>query len=311
MKSYYQAIIIFIVFLSSAASLIFSGLSLTKAVSYQIAAAQLFFSELQKGDVVSASFALTSSVILNVILPLLPFMLLSAFGFVLVLYFKPRTKYLFASLTLVTVFAFLIKPSIAIVFACLGFFILIAPINFEEKQGFRNGYSFSSHMLRYFNLFVALGLFMALYINPNFEPFAKEQTVLLITEFMPNSTESAIVQKDIAKDFVTRAASGVSESINREYAKLNISDQCRDVKDAVDRGIENYKNSIISEIEKGDITSIDLEKQISDMEIFSSLAKSLPLITALMLLFVLEIMKPFVSLAAGLLYSVLEQEIKP
>ncbi len=308
-RNFYKEIVIFIIFFSSIASLIFSGLSLEKSITYPNVVSGLFLSELQKSNVVSAVLVTAKSIFFEVVLPLLPFLILMSSGFASVLYFKPDNKKLALTLVAVAVFSLLLSHAIVIFFICLGLFVLVLPIDFIEREGFRNGYSFSSQMMKYLIILISIGLFFSIYLVPDFEEKSKNQIISGITSVIPSANEMSIIQKDAAKDFITQAAAGVSNNIKNAYSSLNetMLNQCKDVISSVDIGIENYKNSIISEIDKGNITTIDLKNQISQMSIISSLAKAYPLTAAFMFLFLLEFLKPFISLVGGLVYYILEK----
>lgn len=304
--------VLFAVFFLSITTLAFSGLSVSKAISAQNDVMNLFVSSAAT-DILSAIIA---SIIytLQMLLPLLPFLVFSAIGFFLILYLNADYKSLLAALVCVALLSFLVKPSLAILLAALGFLpSLLIKKTFEPRStALKSVNAFVSSCLRWLNIFVVFGLFLAVYAIPNYEKIAEQQMLQSMSTFMPDLGKLQQYQTEQAKEFVDQAYTGLRLAGDAEYANLSLALQteCSPAKDAIYSGIESYKNAIISQLGGGgtEIGAEQLTEQvIKATPALSAVFKALPLLAAVSLFFLLELLKPFLVLLAGAAFLLLSR----
>lgn len=299
-------------FALAVASLAFSGLSAGNAVSMQNELTGVFLKSAQS-SVVAAIADSAVFILQKIILPLSPFLVLSALGFSAVLWFKPDTKKLAAALAasaafvLAISFALNITPALLII--SLGYFALLLPIEFEErKTGFKTGFAFASYMFRYLNIAVAVAVFAAISAMPDFDKSAEQQMVSGVAALLPNINQLQQAQSEAAIKFIDQASGSVKNIVDNEYFAMGADAQaaCSRYRDSVKSGVESYRTDLMARLQDGnaDIGTEQLAQEVfSKVGIFSAMAKALPLITALSLLALLELLKPAIALIGGAAYS--------
>lgn len=300
--------LVFVLFFSAVLSLVFSGLSLTKAISLQNEVSVLFFQELQSKEVSAALVSSISFILNNAVLPLLPFIFLSVIGFSSIIYFKPETKYLFAVLTAVLAASVLIKFSLAIAIICLGYFpsaILLKGLE-EKKTAFKTASSFTSSCLRYLNIFIALGVFLGILMMPNFEKLAEQGILSSISGLLPQDLQQA--QAGLVKTFVEQNMLSAKNIVDNEYAMLGAPQQCKDFRDNVHAGLENYKTQVIAQLQNISVGQQDLS-QLPQFGFLSVFTKTIPLTAAIAIFFLFELLKPLFAAFAGLIYKFAKEKV--
>jgi len=311
-KTFLPPLLIFALFFSAVASLAFSGLSAGEAVSMQNGLIAVFLKSAQTS--IAAAMADSAIFVLqNIILPLLPFLLLSALGFSAVLRFKPGTKKLAAALAASAACALAmslvlgVTPAILII--SLGYFALLLPIEFEErKTGFMTGYAFVSYMFRYLNIAVAVAVFAAILMVPDFDKAAERQMISGVGALLPDIGQLQQAQNDAASSFINEASASVNNIVETNYAALPESNRsyCAGFKGSINSGVDSYKSQLLSQLQTGNasIGTEQLAQEVfSKVGVFSAIAKATPLIAALSLLALLELIKPLLALAGGAAYS--------
>jgi len=311
-KTFLPLVLIFALFFSAVASLMFTGLSAGDAVSMQNELIAVFLKSIQS-SIVAAIADSAFFILQKIILPLLPFLLLSALGFSAVLWFKPGTKKLAAALAAsaacVLALSFVLNITPAILIISLGYFALLLPIEFEErKTSFRTGYAFVSYIFRYLNIAVAAAVFVAILAMPDFDKSAEQQMISSINALLPDIGQLQQAQNDAASSFITQASASVNNIVDAEYAALPGGNRsyCSGFKSGINSGIDSYKSQLLSQLQSGNasIGTEQLAKDVfSKVGVFSAIAKALPLIAALSLLALLELIKPLLALAGAAAYS--------
>ncbi|MFZ3077888.1 MAG: hypothetical protein WA139_05505 [Candidatus Aenigmatarchaeota archaeon] len=315
-KTFLPPALIFGVFTLAVASLAFSGLSAGNAVSMQNELMAIFLKSVQS-SIVAAMADSAFFILQKIILPLLPFLLLSALGFSAVLWFKPDTKKLAAALAAsaacVLALSLVMNITPAILIISLGYFALLLPIEFEERKTiFKTGYAFSSYMLRYLNIAVVVAVFAAILTMPDFDKSAEQQMISGVSILLPDIGQLQQAQNDAASSFVTQASASVNNIIDSEYSLLATGKrmECSQFKDNVKTKVDSYKSQLLSQFQSGNasIGTEQLAKDVfSKVGVFSAMAKATPLIAALSLLALLELIKPLLALAGGAVYSLLNK----
>lgn len=285
-------------FIFSGLALSFSGLSIIKSIWLQNSLMEIFMQEVQQATVFSA-IVTTAIYVIKSILPLLPFLFLAGAGFVLCMHFKPKIKFLLPILLAVFIINLLIKPSIVMAAVCLGFLpVILVSKTFEERKSvFKTAKGFTSSCLRWLNIFVVIGLFLAIYYMPNYEQIGQQQMETTIGSFIP--TDISQIQIGL----MSQVGSAFTSSINEEWSKLSLETRtkCASAKDAMLKGIENYNvQQEGAPLQQGP----SLQQGImSAIPIFSVFAKMLPLTTAIAAFVLLEILRPLIAIVIGFGYS--------
>lgn len=304
--------LIFALFASAVLSLALSGLSVGGAVSMQNGLIAAFLKSAQS-SVVAAITDSAVFILQNAVLPLVPFLILSTLGFLSVLWFEPDSKMLAAALAGVSVvmlaLAAALNRSPAFFIISLGYFALLLPIEFEEKRtAFRTGQSFASYMLRFANIAAAVSIFAAILMMPDFDKVAEQQMISSVTTLLPDMRQLQEAQNGVASTFIAQASSDVKNIVGTSYAAMPSGEQaqCSGFKDNINSGIDSYKSQILAQVQSGNssIGTEQLAQQVfSKVGIFSAIAKSLPLISAISLFVLLEFLKPFLAIFGGAVYS--------
>lgn len=305
-------VLLFTIFFLSMIALVFSGLSVSRALTAQNDVMNLFVLEAGK-NIVSAIVA-AAFYILQTLLPLLPFLILASIGFFLILYLQTDYKILLAALASVIILSFAIKPSLAVLLAAAGFLpSLLIKKTFEPRPtALKSVNAFVSSCLRWLNIFIVAGLFFVIYAIPDYDKIAEQQMLQSMNSFIPDFGKLQQYQTQQVKDFVNQAAVGLKLAGDAEYAALSqsIQTECTPAKSAIYQGIDNYKNAIISQLESGgtEIGAEQLTQQvIKATPALSAIFKALPLIAAVSLLFLLELLKPFLALLVGAVFLILSR----
>lgn len=318
-KTFLPLVLIFGLFTLAVISLAFSGLSAGNAVSMQNGLIAVFLKSAQSSIVVAIADSVFF-ILQNIILPLLPFLLLSALGFSAVLWFKPDTKKLAAALAAsaasVLALSLVLNITPAILIISLGYFALLLPVEFEErKTSFKTGYAFVSYMFRYLNIAVAVAVFAAILAMQDFDRSAEQQMISGISIMLPDIGQLQQAQNDVASSFITQASASVNNIVDNEYSLLAAGKQieCSQFKDNVKTGVDSYKSQLLSQLQAGN-SSIGTEQLAQDVfskvGVFSAIAKATPLIAALSLLALLELIKPLLALLGGAVYSLLNRKFE-
>lgn len=311
-KTFLPLALIFVAFVFAATSVAFSGLSAGKAVSMQNELISVFLKSLQY-SIIAAIADSAFFILQNIILPLLPFLILSALGFSAALRFKPDAKKLAAALAAaaasVLAVSFVLNVTPALLIVSLGYFALLLPIEFEErKTSFRTGYAFVSCMLRYLNIAVAVAVFAAILTMPDFDKAAEQQMISGVTALLPDMGQLQQAQNDVASSFINQASASVKNIVDNEYSSLPSGKQteCSQFKDNVKIDVNTYRTQLLSQLQSGN-SSIGTEQLAKDVfskvSLFSAMAKATPLIAALSLLALLEFLKPAFAMIGGAVYS--------
>jgi len=297
-----------IIFFIAVLYLIYSGLTISKAIKSQTETFSIFIETLSEKDVLFALSESLSYIFLNIILPLLPFLFLVAFGFLTLFWFKIEIKFLLAAHILFFVIVFFLSNfSITILLTYMGIvisnFVLLKSFQ-PSKKKFLTGSSLTSKGLRFLNIFLAVGLFFSLYLNfQSYEEEIIESNANLIRTVVPTTTQVQNIQLGI----VNTTTDELKQSIQNQYelAPSETKEQCKPVYDSIIAGVENYKNQVnerVRELEIGDIQ----EEVINSFPIIGQLINATPLFLAITLFALLEILRPFIALTFGVVYSLIK-----
>lgn len=302
-----------IIFFIAVLYLTYSGLTISKAIEFQSETFSIFMKSLAEKDVLLALSESISYIFLNIILPLLPFLFLIAFGFLALFWFKIETKFFFAAhiLFLLATF-FLSNFSITVLLAYIGIIIgnFVLLKTFEpSKKKFLTGSSLTSKGLRFLNIFLAVGLFFGLYLNfQSYEGLIIESNVNLIRTVAPNATQL----QNFQLEFVNSTVDELKQSIQNQYdqAPSETKEQCKPVYDSIIIGIEDYKNQVNERMKAQEVGDIQ-EELIRSFPIIGQIINATPLFLAISLFALLEILRPFIALIFGIIYSLIKSKKLP
>jgi len=261
---------------------------------------------LSEKDVMVAILASVQYAFTQVVVPLLPFLLLSSFGFFALFLFRKEIEFKFllaAQVLFLILAAVLTNFSIAIIFAYIG--ILIASIfsfrTFEtRKTNFSTASSVVSSNLRWLDAFLAIGLFLTLYINfQTYENFILESNANLIEGLVPSTGDIVAFQSQLAN----LTADGLEQSVTTQYYQFPEATrtQCSAVYDAMIVGLDNYKDLVAKQAASqngGQIASLT-----TSLPMVGQIIKIMPLTLAILLFSLLEFLRMFVSFGFGIGYS--------
>jgi len=300
-----KTIIPSIIFFIAVLYLIYSGLTISKAIESQTEVFSIFVNSLAEKDILLALSESLSYVILNIILPLLPFLFLIAFGFLTLFWFKIEIKFLFAAQILFLVASFFLSNfSITILLTYIGIiignFVLLKTFQ-PSKKIFLTGSSLTSKGLRFLNMFLAVGLFFSLYVNfQSYEGQIIESNANLIETVVPTTTQL----QDFQLEIVNTTADELKLSIQNQYelAPSGTKEQCKPVYDSIIAGVEDYKNQMNERMKDQEIGDIQ-EEVIQSFPIIGQLINATPLFLAISLFALLEVLRPIVSLLFGAVHS--------
>lgn len=295
-----------IVFFVAILYLTFSSLTISKAITSQTEIFSIFMKSLAEKDVLFALFESLGYIFFEIVLPLLPFLLLIALGFLMLFWLKIETKFFLAAQFLFLLATFFLSSfSVVILLTYIGVlfasFILLKTFE-PSKKKFLTGSSLTSKGLRFVNIFFAIGLFFGLYLNfQSYQGLIIESNANLIRVFVPDLSQ---LQK-FQSEFVNKTADDLKESIQKQYDQVpsEIKNQCKPVYDSIIAGIEDYKIQVNERMQAQRIEDVQ-EELIKSFPIIEQTINATPLFLAIALFALLEILRPFVSLLFGIIYSI-------
>jgi len=304
-----------IVFLVAVLYLIYSGLSIARAIALQNEVIISFMKSLSEKDILFAILASLKIIFVQAVLPLLPFLFLVSFGFLLLFVLKEKTNFkVFIGLQILflTIALVLASFSIVIFFVFIG--ILISSVSllklFEpKKNNFSTGNSLTSKGLGWINIFIAIGLFLSMYVN--FQAY--QQTILqsnmeLVKSFVPDVDQLQKLQIQLVNKTIDDIKLSITQKCQQNETLAR--EQCRAAYDAVLADIERYKQNATEQINAQGISDEQLQVYImKSFPIMEQTVKASPLFLALAFFALVEVLKPFISLAFGAVYSIVRRFI--
>lgn len=285
--------------------LVFSGLSITKGISIQNESTMLFMKTLSEKDILTTIVDVLELIIIKIVLPLLPFLLLISFGFLLVFVLKEKMDWrLFIGLqiAMVVLMAVFTGFSVMILFISIGLLATsISILRFfdSEKTKFSTGNSLAYRGLGWMNIFLAVGIFFAMYLNfALYQQTLTQSNMDLIKSFMPNQTQIQKLSLDMVNKTIDGIESGISQKCEQTDPQIRL--QCQAAYSSVLADIENYRENITKQAGEQNISDEQLNMYIvEEFPIFDQIIKAMPLFLALAFFAMLEILKPILALLLG------------
>ena len=297
-----------LLFLIGVVYLFFSGLTIEKAITLQNELLVNFMKGLSEKDVMFATLDSLGTLVAQAILPLLPFMILISFGFLSLFLLKEKMdlkifigmQYLF----LIVLFV-LTGLSLVMLFAYIGIVIssmLLIKMFEVEKSNFSTGSSVVSKNLRWINIFLAIGIFLMLYVNFSaYEEMITQENVRLVKNFIPEQDKIQEVQLEL----VNNTADSILYSMGEKCDQSVDRTECLIIYNAMAAEIEDYKQRVAEEISSGEGGGEELiEEYVTEaFPLLGQITKASPLLLAVTVFALLETLSVFVSMLFGIVYS--------
>lgn len=290
----------------------YSPLTISKAITSQTEVVSTFMNTLSEQDVLVAVVNSFQYIFVQLILPLFPFLLLLSFGFLILFLLRENIEFgVFSILQILFLFLTIFLTNFSIPMALTYIGILIASLvsfkTFEAKKtDFSTANSLVSSTIRWVNIFLVVGLFLALYLNfHSYEGLIIEKNMELISGFI--STEDL---QSVQSQLVNQTVDSLEQSITTQYQQIpqETREQCRALHDAMLVGLENYKGQIAEQVSKTEGQELEtIESLVTSVPIMNQFVKASPLILALVFLSLLEFLKPFVALGFAVAYSLVKK----
>jgi hypothetical protein len=286
--------------------LLFSGLSIRKAIVLQVDVIDVFWRSLIEVDVVEALMRTIEFLTREVVVPLLAFLALATAGFLSLWFVKERMSRVAFWISLV---AFVV---LAIFLSNFNTFILIVGIGmivtsfytlhmFEVRKTLSSTTrALTSGALKVVNCFLALALFLTLYLRlPVYESLLLETNLEMVWTFLPVEQVGTVIS-----GFAVQSAEALKESITQQYQQVPspFREQCEPVYNAVILGIEEYAQ----QVQVANVTT-QVEEIVKGLPFMNQLVKVSPLVLAIPLFGLVEILKLPISWSCGLISFGLQQ----
>jgi len=300
-------------FLIAILYLAYSGLTISKAITLQNEVIASFMTSLSEKDVLFALLDSLKIIFYQAILPLLPFLFLAGFGFLVIFLLREKTniKFLIGIQILFLLLAFVLTRLIAIVFVYIGIFVaslFLIRLSEEKKTNFSTGNSIASKGLGWINIFLALGFFLSLYINfQAYQQIVVQENMNLVKGFIPDTEQLQEAQLEIlnntADNIKLTMANKCQEAVNQTG--------CMAFYEIFADEIESYKQQTAEQLKAQEGTTDELVEEYiqKSFPMMEQITKATPLFLAVTLFALLEILKPFVSIAFGFIYSAVKKFI--
>jgi len=171
-----------------------------------------------------------------------------------------------------------------------------------RKNDFSTGYFVISSRLGLLNIFLAIGIFLAMLMNMQvYEQEISESNIRMMASFIPNRTDI----QDAQKKQIEELTEGFKSSLTFRYqsSSSDIRNQCKPLYDGMMTALDDYKNRSFEKIEKSDLPIIG-EDVTHYFPFFDLLEKLTPLFVAFSAYFFLYILIPIMGIFGGVVYGI-------
>ena len=290
-------------------SLFYSGLTFEKAIRFETEIFSTFLKNLTEVDFFFAFFEALKAIFQEIILPLLPFLLLTMLGFASAFLMKVEFPAFMLFQVFFFVFLLFLNLSLMSIFIYLG--IVAASLslkNFKRKEiNFSSGSSLIQSCMKWLTVFVSIGFFLSLQLNlQGYYRVIHRANMDFIKAFLPDIDSFARAQAFQASQFINETTDGIKNALSDAYSKLDVQQKeaCGIMYTALVSAIDDYKTQankkVYQEIEDADKK---VEEYVEQVIPFDQIVKITPLILSILLFTLLEILKPLLALLFGILFS--------
>jgi len=303
-----------VLFLIGILILSFSSLTVSRIITLQYDAVDIFLQELISNNIFSALSKSFSYLWDNAIWFVVLCLIFIGLGLVAYTYFFKKIDvriFIISQALFVLVSIILSNFSLTILFVALSLFVGVLWMQKtfgKGKNNFSTGYSVVSSRLGLLNIFLCIGIFLTIFMNlPTYESQISESNMDLISGLIPNATDI----KDVQKSQIEELSTGLKTNFADEYQLLpsDLRTQCGPVYDAMIEGFDKYKNLTYEEIDKQEL-QVGGTEIIQAIPMFGMISKITPIFIIFSIYALVSILNPLVSIFGGLVYSIM-RKIKP
>ena len=304
-----------IVFLLAVVYLLYSGLSISKAIALQNEVIVSFLKSLSETDILFSIIESLKIVFFKAVIPLLPFLFLISFGSLLLFSLKEKVDFKAFFIIQILFFVlvlFLSSFSIVILFVLIGILlsnILLLKTFEEKKNNFSTGNSLIFKCLGWMGIFIAIGLFLNMYVNLQaYQQAFFQSNMELVKNFVPDTNQLQKLQVQIVNKTIDDIKLSTSQKCQQNETIAR--DQCRAAYDSVIADIENYKQNVTEQINAQEISDEQLQSYLMEsFPMLNQVVKASPLFLTLAFFALNEVLKSFISPLVGAIYLVVRKFI--
>jgi len=303
-----------IFFLIGVLTLAFSSLTVSRIMTLQYDAVDIFLQELIGNSIFSALIESFTYLWNNAIWYVVLFLVLIGCGLVTYTYLFKKLDFrvvIISQLLFLLVSIILSNFSLSILLIALSLFggVLWMYKTFEKgKNNFSTGYSVITSRLNLLNILLCVGIFLTIFMNLSmYEQQIGQANMDLISGFIPNATDI----KDVQKAQIEQVSEGFKSSLTEQYQSLpgDVQTQCGAMYDAMILGFDEYKNQTYEEIDKQQL-QIGGAEVVQAIPMFGLISKITPIFIVFSIYAVLSVLNPLIGIFGGVVYSII-RKIKP
>ncbi len=303
-----------IFFLIGVLTLTFSSLTVSRIVTLQYDAVDIFLQELISNSIFSALVESLTYLWNNAIWYVVLFLVLIGCGLVTYTYFFKKLDF---RIVIISQFLFLLVSiilsnfSLTILLIVLSLFggVLWMYKTFEKgKNNFSTGYSVITSRLSLLNIILCVGIFLTIFLNlSTYEQQIGQANMDLISGFIPNATDI----KDVQKAQIEQVSEGFKSSLTEQYQSLpgDVQTQCGAMYDAMILGFDEYKNETYEEIDKQQL-QIGGTEIVQAIPMFGLISKITPIFIVFSIYAILSVLNPLIGIFGGVVYSIM-RKVRP
>jgi len=267
---------------------------------------------LMKFDMFTAFFTSLNYVWINLLWITLVFLFLISIGLLIYVILLPKIepRVVLISMIVFLVLSFIITNfSIPILLVALSLFLgmLWMSKTFEpRKNNFSTGYFVISSRLNLLNIFLAIGIFLAILMNMQvYQQQIADSNTRMMGSFIPNKTDV----KDAQKMQIEELTEDIKyiQTLRYQSSSDNVINQCKPVYESMMSGLDDYKNRVFEELDKKDLPVVGDEVK-NYFPFFDLLEKLSPLSLAFSAYFLVYILIPVMGIFGGIVYSIIRRK---
>lgn len=285
-----------------------SSFNVSRIITIQYESFSIFVEGLMKLDIVSAFLTSLNYLWINAIWILLVFLVLISIGLLIFVFLLPSIEFrvVLVSMIVFLILSFIVTNfSIPMLSIALSLFVGILWMSktFEpRKNNFSTGYYVVSSRLSLLNIFLAIGIFLAILMNMQmYEEEISEANMKMLTSLIPSEADV----KDAQKKQIEDLTEGFKSSLTFRYqsSSSSVRNQCKPLYDGMVTALDDYKDRSFEKIEQSELSVVGEEVE-HYFPFFGILEKLTPLFVAFSAYFLIYVLIPVMGFFAGIVYSI-------
>jgi len=285
-----------------------SPLNMSRVITIQHESFNIFMEELMKYDIVSAFFMSLNYVWVNAIWIILVFLVFITTGLLIYVLLLPRIKHrvVLISMIVFLILSFIVSnfsiPMLLIAFSLFIGILWMSKTFVPRRNNFSTGYFVISSRLGLLNIFLAIGIFLAILMNMQaYEQQISESNERMLASLIPNATDV----KDAQKKQIEELTEGFKSSLKFRYqtSSSSVRNQCKPLYEGMMTALDDYKDRSFEKIEKSELSVMGKEVE-HYFPFFDILEKLTPLSVAFSAYFLVYVLIPVMGIFAGIVYSI-------